>query len=461
MNIASKIAGVPLIRRSVPGKEAARVRAYLVLALGDMLALAASFVGANLVMNPSPFALSHGGVMLVVLAPLYLAAAAANRAYSATVLESRRRSVLRAIRALLTASGAILLIAYLLKASGDFSRAVFAIGIMCSILSLAAIRAALFDMLLRSLDGSAYVTAVIVDGVDFTPSGQEVVFTSDELGFEPGTADPHQFHRLAQTVSEADRVVVACRSDRYRLWATILKSLTVDGEIFTEGEDDLGVIGMGRHAGRSTMVVTTGPLSLRDRAIKRAFDVAASLLGILVLSPVLLIAAAWIKLDSRGPVLFRQERIGRDNKIFRMYKFRSMYVDRCDAAADRLTTRGDSRVTRAGDFLRRNSVDELPQLLNVLRGDMSVVGPRPHPLSAKAADTLYWDVDVRYRHRHSIKPGLTGLAQVRGFRGNTERLEDLTNRLQADLEYAAEWSLSRDLQIILRTLLVFRHHNAY
>ena len=209
------------------------------------------------------------------------------------------------------------------------------------------------------------------------------------------------------------------------------------------------------------MVVTTGPLSLRDRAIKRAFDVAASLLGILVLSPVLLIAAAWIKLDSRGPVLFRQERIGRDNKIFRMYKFRSMYVDRCDAAADRLTTRGDSRVTRAGDFLRRNSVDELPQLLNVLRGDMSVVGPRPHPLSAKAADTLYWDVDVRYRHRHSIKPGLTGLAQVRGFRGNTERLEDLTNRLQADLEYAAEWSLSRDLQIILRTLLVFRHHNAY
>lgn len=118
-------------------------------------------------------------------------------------------------------------------------------------------------------------------------------------------------------------------------------------------------------------------------------------------------------------------------------------------------------MTRVGTFIRSTSLDELPQFINVLAGDMSIVGPRPHALSAKAADILYWDVDPRYRHRHSMKPGLTGLAQVRGFRGNTERVEDLTNRLQADLEYAANWSLWHDIRIILRTFVVLRHSNAF
>ena len=209
------------------------------------------------------------------------------------------------------------------------------------------------------------------------------------------------------------------------------------------------------------MVVAAGPLALRDRIVKRVLDIILSAVGLIVLFPLLTFVALAIKIESKGPVFFMQSRVGRHNKLFRMFKFRSMYTDRCDLNAVQLTTRNDTRVTKVGGFIRRTSIDELPQLLNVLIGDMSIVGPRPHPLSAKAADQLYWDVDPRYRHRHSMKPGITGLAQVRGFRGNTERTEDLTNRLQADLEYLSQWSIWRDISIILKTFLVLKHSNAF
>lgn len=144
-----------------------------------------------------------------------------------------------------------------------------------------------------------------------------------------------------------------------------------------------------------------------------------------------------------------------------MFKFRSMHNDRSDPAAATLTSRTDTRVTRIGQFIRRNSIDELPQLLNVLRGDMSMVGPRPHALSAKAADQLYWEIDARYRHRHAVKPGVTGLAQIRGFRGATVQTADLTNRLSSDLEYLRDWSMGKDLWILFRTVFVIRHDNAF
>jgi polysaccharide biosynthesis protein PslA len=256
-------------------------------------------------------------------------------------------------------------------------------------------------------------------------------------------------------------VIVACPEERYATWSSVLKGMAVDGEIFTDQDDHLGIIGISGHGKRRTMVVAAGPLNIRDRMVKRAFDLAFSTVALLLLSPLLIATAIAIKLGSKGPVLFVQDRIGRDNKIFKVYKFRSMYVDMCDADGSRLTSRGDDRVTRVGEFIRHTSIDELPQLLNVFRGDMSMVGPRPHAISAKAADLLYWEVDPRYRHRHSMKPGLTGLAQVRGFRGATDRAEDLTNRLIADLEYASNWSIWRDIWIIVQTLRVLRHDNAY
>jgi lipopolysaccharide/colanic/teichoic acid biosynthesis glycosyltransferase len=168
-----------------------------------------------------------------------------------------------------------------------------------------------------------------------------------------------------------------------------------------------------------------------------------------------------VKLTSPGPILFRQPRIGKDGRPFSIYKFRSMRIEASDHKAATLTRRDDDRVTRVGAFLRKTSIDELPQLFNVLNGDMSVVGPRPHAAAAKAGDSLYWEVDARYWERHCIKPGMTGLAQVRGHRGATDHHQDLIDRLQSDLEYVSDWSIWRDLRIIVATLGVLVHHKAY
>jgi lipopolysaccharide/colanic/teichoic acid biosynthesis glycosyltransferase len=202
-------------------------------------------------------------------------------------------------------------------------------------------------------------------------------------------------------------------------------------------------------------------LLFRDRLLKRLLDIVASFCAILILSPVLIAAAIAVRLSGPGPILFRQARMGKDAHPFMILKFRTMHVAQTDQAAEKLTEKDDPRVTRIGAFLRRTSIDELPQLFNVLRGDMSVVGPRPHAAAAKAADSLYWEVDERYWARHCIKPGMTGLAQVRGHRGPTDSHEDLVNRLQSDLEYVTNWSIWRDLRIIVATLGVLAHDNAY
>ncbi len=144
-----------------------------------------------------------------------------------------------------------------------------------------------------------------------------------------------------------------------------------------------------------------------------------------------------------------------------MLKFRSMQVELNDADGARSTARDDDRATKIGAFIRRTSIDELPQLINVLRGEMSIVGPRPHALGSQAGDKLFWEVDAQYWQRHCLKPGLTGLAQVRSHRGATEEEKDLTDRLQCDLEYISAWSLRRDIEIVLQTVSVLKHDNAY
>lgn len=175
---------------------------------------------------------------------------------------------------------------------------------------------------------------------------------------------------------------------------------------------------------------------------------------LLMFAPLMLLIAAAIKLDSRGPVFFRQTRYGFNNNLIKVWKFRTMYHHMTDAAASVLTQRDDPRVTRVGHFLRRTSLDELPQLLNVVSGEMSLVGPRPHALQAKAGELLYQDVMHHYAARHRVKPGLTGWAQVHGWRGETDTPEKLTRRVEHDLYYIDHWSLLLDLQILLRTARV-------
>jgi undecaprenyl-phosphate galactose phosphotransferase/putative colanic acid biosynthesis UDP-glucose lipid carrier transferase len=179
---------------------------------------------------------------------------------------------------------------------------------------------------------------------------------------------------------------------------------------------------------------------------------------IALLSPLMLLAALLIKFDSRGPVLFKQKRNGFNGRVFPIYKFRSMRVLE-DGDRIRQATRNDPRVTRVGLWLRRTSIDELPQLLNVLRGDMSVVGPRPH---AVAHNNEYQTVVSNYAFRHHVKPGITGWAQVNGFRGETQTVEIMAKRVEYDLFYINHWSLWLDIRILVKTLFIgYRQPTAY
>lgn len=180
---------------------------------------------------------------------------------------------------------------------------------------------------------------------------------------------------------------------------------------------------------------------------KEAFDRAFALCALVGLSPVMLTVACLVKLTSRGPVLFTQPRLGVDGKVFHVYKFRTMTVHQEHGVVTQ-ATRNDARITRIGGFLRRTSLDELPQFLNVLRGDMSVVGPRPHALEH---NELYKDLVQRYMMRHRVKPGITGWAQVNGLRGQTDTLRKMSDRIEHDIYYIQHWTFRIDLMIIART----------
>jgi polysaccharide biosynthesis protein PslA len=177
--------------------------------------------------------------------------------------------------------------------------------------------------------------------------------------------------------------------------------------------------------------------------------------------PMALIALA-VKLDSPGPALFRQRRTGFNNKEFFVFKFRTMFHEQADHEVRCQVQEGDPRVTRVGAILRRTSLDELPQIFNVLRGEMSFIGPRPHAPGTRAGGKPFEEVTDRYAARHRVKPGLTGLAQVRGYRGRTDTEEKLLLRVESDLEYIEKWSLWLDFVILVRTLLaVARMRNAH
>ena len=204
------------------------------------------------------------------------------------------------------------------------------------------------------------------------------------------------------------------------------------------------------------------PITDWDYVLKWVFDKVVASLALLVLSPVMALVALAVKLDSPGPVFFKQNRHGFNNELIKVYKFRSMYTDQSDSNASKLVTKDDDRVTRVGKFIRRTSLDELPQLFNVFKGELSLVGPRPHALQAKAADTVYADVVDGYFARHRVKPGITGWAQISGWRGETDTHEKLQRRIEHDLYYIENWSVLFDLYILAMTpVALLKSENAY
>lgn len=454
------------VKISVPSREFSRARLrqrlFWWLVAIDSVCLTAGFYLTSLVYEPDPTE-RQWLLITIVLLPVYIAIAINRRAYAAEVIQLKAGGVTRAFHSYLLAAGAIILIAFYLKSSTVFSRVTFALGSALSLTFLAIARETFLSKARTFLGGNPYTVVVIADGdVPLVTEGAAMILMPGAGNdIDPDRADPEMFHRLALAVRDADRVVVKCPPERRVSWVRALKGANVRSEIISPELSGLAPLDVDHWNGATTLVVADGPLTRADRVIKRAFDMVVAVLAILVLSPLLLVAALIIKLGSRGPVLFVQTRIGQGNRKFQLLKFRSMRVDCADEQGHRSTGREDDRITPFGRFIRRTSIDELPQLYNVLVGDMSIVGPRPHALGSRAEDRLFWEIDERYWYRHAAKPGLTGLAQVRGYRGATVRESDLTDRLQADLEYLNHWSIWRDVKIVMTTFRVLAHRNAF
>ncbi len=256
---------------------------------------------------------------------------------------------------------------------------------------------------------------------------------------------------------EVDEIVIAIpASEPERVHAALaaLRSVVVEVHLLSEA-NRLGLVPAFAKvsSGFHTLALHCPPLSEWARLQKAVFDRTMAAMMLLALSPVLLVAALAIRATSPGPVFFRQPRLGYDNRLFMMYKFRSMFADMGDLHASRQTSRDDPRVTAVGRVIRKYSVDELPQLINVLLGDMSLVGPRPHALDTRAEGLSLEAAEAAYAVRHRVRPGITGWAQVNGSRGEMQTVAQVRARVAHDLYYIENWSLPLDLRIMALTLL--------
>ncbi|MEL7189024.1 MAG: sugar transferase [Pseudomonadota bacterium] len=445
-----------------PSLERRRLRAYAAMVMLDVVLIHVSFGTAALFYEGHWWDL-RTMVAAKALLPLYLTIALYSKAYSAKALSKWVYGARKAVLALVIAAVLLNLVAFYAKTNAQFSRASITIGLVLAFAALIAFRRAVPLVIDRLWQGRIRNELVIEDGGPDLVRRKAKFIKAKDFALDPKCDDPIMLDRLGNLFRNQDRVVITCPLEKRAHWLFLLKSTGAYGEIISASSQDLGAVGAHHYGAidQTVLVVSNGPLGLRARMIKRLFDSLIACAVLIALAPFLALIAAAIKLEDGGPIFFFQRRQGKGNCLFDVIKFRTMRVDVQDPAGVQSTSRNDARVTRCGDFLRGTSLDELPQLLNVLKGDMSLVGPRPHAVGSRVGDTPFWMAERHYPLRHSLKPGMTGLAQVRGFRGATHQMSDLTDRLHADLEYIANWSLMGDVVILLKTLTVMRHQNAY
>jgi polysaccharide biosynthesis protein PslA len=440
--------------------ERRRLQCYLALLLGDLAALFVGF-GTSGYFYLGMEGLSEASLLAQLVLPVYLTIALYNGAYSIETLQQPISAMGRTLVALTISAAFVVFVAFYTKSSLEFSRLLFTLGVFLAALTIVWLRLQM-RAFVRWRCGENVVNLLVIDdgGTALELPGARRADAA-RLRLVPALDDPIALDRIGLLLRGTDRVVVSCPPERRGAWAAILKGANIDGEVLDDTVASLGAQGARIDGDHGFLRVSVGPLGLRARAAKRLFDIVLAAGGLIILSPLLLIVAAAILIEDGAPVLFIQRRVGRGNRFFAMIKFRSMRAASSDDQGHHSTSRDDSRVTRIGRFIRRTSIDELPQLYNVLKGDMSIVGPRPHALGSQAGDKLFWDIDRRYWERHALRPGLTGLAQIRGFRGTTEHELDLARRLNSDLEYLAGWSLWRDARIVFATIRVLVHPQAY
>lgn len=355
-----------------PSLEKRRLQAYLLLMLIDGVVI----VGASLLV--SLLYLGHASdpqtlQQINLYVPLYWGAALMLRTYSIQALTSLRYSQSRSMLAMASALTLMIFVAFFTRSSEQFSRVSTITSLIVIAAGMAWARAVIQPIIRSGCGPTAQNVLVIDDGGSPVRVPHAWHIDTREHRLRPDRNDPHMLDRLGMFMTNMDRVIVTCPPARRKDWALVFKGSSICGEIVDPEVQELGVLGASRGHGFGSLVVSVGPLGLRARAVKRAMDLLIAGGATLALAPLLSVVALLIWLEDRGPVFFLQQRQGRNNRLFWIYKFRSMRVEKLDASGARSASRDDDRITRIGRFIRKTSIDELPQLLNVLRGDMMLI----------------------------------------------------------------------------------------
>jgi Undecaprenyl-phosphate glucose phosphotransferase len=295
-------------------------------------------------------------------------------------------------------------------------------------------------------DGQVLLAGIFDDRLTRTP---------DAVGGHPIMGTTDDLIKIAQTAA-IDEIVIALpfsAAQRIGVIVAKLRSLPIDVRVCIDPiADSFPIQRIGETGSVRVVEIIDRPLKHWSGVAKAIEDKVLGALFLLIALPLLALIAIAIRLDSEGPVLFAQERFGLASKPIRVFKFRTMRIEAGDPRGAARTVPDDPRVTRVGRFLRAWSLDELPQLFNVMRGEMSLVGPRPHAVAMRVGERLYHDAVAEYLRRHRVKPGITGWAQVNGLRGEIDTIDKARSRVTYDLRYIENWSLSFDLEILLRTV---------
>lgn len=381
-------------------------------------------------------------------------------------------SIPRLIAALLITFVLAMLIGVATKTTESYSRVWFFSWVSLSLVLIVSLRAVVLAAVEAKLAKGAYLKQALI----ITCSSN--VFSEDQLAMETRNRVRAVGTILAHDVAQIPDLMVYIQKLKPDIvifnlpWPQVEEAISKFNALSHHALEVLilpdasiclqRAIRLRRFGGRALLQIVEPPLAEWDRTIKRIEDIVVASVALFVTMPLLIITAIAIKMESKGPILFKQPRTGLDGELIDVWKFRSMYVDGTDRDARRQTSKDDPRVTRIGRFIRRTSIDELPQFWNVLQGQMSVVGPRPHALKTAAEGKTLEALVDDYGARHRVKPGITGWAQINGARGELCSQAQVKKRVDYDLYYIENWSILFDIKIILMTVVrVFHDPHAY
>lgn len=471
---------LPLSRPDGPGTRANRVslQSWVVrFVVADtvllvVLGLAPTWLGHELLANlfVPPFE-GQTAAIAIALCTFWIAARVVGLYRTHRILE-QRSSVQRVLIALLLTFAILMALGAATKTTHTYSRLWFFTWMSACAILLPALRVLALRWVRAAIRQGSFVHRALTVGIDCEPLAAEVIDASSKglVHTEAALRLPSidDLHALPERITREgiDKIYLCAPwSLSPKISASIGELRKLSADVYLVPQDALlatGVIGVQRLAGNITLQVMDRPIDGWNYWLKRLQDITVAVVALVLLSPLLALVALAIKLESPGPALFRQKRMGFNGQTFEVWKFRSMYCEQADYGAARQTSRNDRRVTRLGRFIRRTSIDELPQLFNVLQGRMSIVGPRPHPLQMTVEGKKLTEAMDDYASRHRVKPGITGWAQVHGLRGEVQTIEQLSRRVAFDREYIKHWSMLLDAKIIYMTLFrIANDPNAY